>query len=181
MGAIQSEHQRWQLVDFPQDRRAESVANLVIQHNDGSLLRLSSVARVTESVQDVRTFGSSNGKPAVLLIIYRQPSANIITVVDHVKAVLPQINALLPPTANLALMMDRTTTIRASVQDEQETLLVSVLLVSLVLWVVRVVVALTWHKQVVQMLRHCRACLPLQKKSYWRGCLNFAISLNNSN
>lgn len=134
MGALQGDYERWQIIDFPQDASSEAMAKISIKQSDHTVVRLGSVARLVDSVQDVRTFGSSNGQPAVLLILYRQPSANIIQTVDQVKAALPQLQALLPETAKLAVMMDRTTTIRASVQDAQITLLASVLLVSVVMW-----------------------------------------------
>jgi multidrug efflux pump len=110
---------------------------LVIRWNPtlGTGLHLSDVARVIDSVADVRTGGIANGKPAILMLIFRQPGANIIQTVDNIKALLPQLQASIPPTIDLAVMQDRTTTIRASVRDVEITMGISISLVILVVFV----------------------------------------------
>jgi multidrug efflux pump len=110
---------------------------LVIRWNPtlGTGLHLSDVARVIDSVADVRTGGIANGKPAILMLIFRQPGANIIQTVDRIKALLPQLQASIPPTIDLAVMQDRTTTIRASVRDVEITMGISISLVILVVFV----------------------------------------------
>src|ERR1700760_1046510 len=90
---------------------------------------------VRDSVENVRNQGLSNGKPAVLVILYRQPGANIIDTVDRVKAILPQLQASIPHAINVELTMDRTTTIRASLHDVERALLVATGLVILVVFV----------------------------------------------
>jgi multidrug efflux pump len=89
---------------------------------------------VVDSVQDLRNDGSANGKPAVLLILYRQPNANIIDTVDRVRAVLPQLAASIPRAIDLAVVMDRTPTIRASLRDTERSLLLSIALVIMVVF-----------------------------------------------
>ena len=88
-----------------------------------------------DSVEDIRNTGLANGKPAVLMIIFRQPGANIIETVDRVKELLPQLQAAIPPGIKLDVALDRTTTIRASVADVEITLLISIVLVVLVVFV----------------------------------------------
>src|SRR5207245_11155686 len=87
------------------------------------------------SVDDLRTAGLANGKPAVLIIVFRQPAANIIATVDRVRALLPQLRASIPAAIDLTVMLDRTTTIRSSIRDVELTLLVSIALVILVVFV----------------------------------------------
>ena len=108
---------------------------LIIHYSNGTGVRLSDVAAVTDSVEDIRTGGLSNGKPAVLIIVFRQPGANIIQTVDRVQALLPQLQASIPPTIALSVAIDATRTIRASVRDVQITLCISILLVILVVFV----------------------------------------------
>src|SRR5581483_8502748 len=96
--------------------------------------RLGDVADVQDSVEDTRNLGLANGKPAVLMIIFRQPGANIIETVDRVRSLLPQLQASIPPSIHLDIVLDRTTTIRASVRDTELTLLISIVLVILVVF-----------------------------------------------
>ena len=98
-------------------------------------MRLADVADVVDAAEDIRNTGLVNGKPAILLLVWRQPGANIIATVDHVRAILPKLQAEIPPTVNLMVALDRTTTIRASVHDVQFTLGLSILLVILVVFV----------------------------------------------
>ena len=98
-------------------------------------MRLEDVAEVTDGSEDIRNTGLVNGKPAILLLVWRQPDANIIDTVDRVRAVLPQLQNEIPPTINLLTVIDRTTTIRASVHEVQFTLGLSIVLVILVVFV----------------------------------------------
>jgi len=115
--------------------RAEQYAPLIVAYNDGAPVRLSDVATVEDSVADVRNLGLINGKPGIVMPIFRQPGANIIETVDRVKALLPYLQSSIPPAMKLSVMMDRTTTIRASVQDIERTLLISIFLVIMVVFV----------------------------------------------
>ena len=97
-------------------------------------MRLGDVASVKDSVEDIRNVGLSGGKPAVLIIVFRQPGANIIATVDRVRAALPQLKSSISPAIDVSVVLDRTTTVRASVQDIEFTLLISVILVILVVF-----------------------------------------------
>ena len=108
---------------------------LVVGYKNGAAVRLSDVAQVTDSVQNVRTAGYLNGKRAVMVIIFRQPGANIIQTVDRVTAQLPYIEASIPLGIKTTVVLDRTTTIRASVSDVERTLVISIVLVILVVFV----------------------------------------------
>ncbi|HTY42349.1 MAG TPA: multidrug efflux RND transporter permease subunit [Thermoanaerobaculia bacterium] len=133
-GQIGSAERAWAVGATDQLLNAGLYQPLVLSWRDGGALRLSDVANVIDSVEDVRTAGVANGKPAVLIIIFRQPGANIIATVDRIKAVLPQLQAEIPPTIRLTGVLDRSTTIRASVRDVQITLAISIALVILVVF-----------------------------------------------
>jgi multidrug efflux pump len=115
--------------------KAEYYRPLVIGYNNGAAVQLQDVADVEDSVQDVRAAGFGDGKPAVMLIIFKQAQANIIDTVDRVRQALPALRAMAPPSINMTITLDRTTTIRASVHDVEITLLISVALVILVVFV----------------------------------------------
>ncbi len=127
----------WTLKDNDQLFTAEQYKNLLIASNSktGGTVRLGDVADVQDSVEDVRNSGLANGKPAVLLVLFRQPGANIIGTVDRVYAMLPQLRSSISPAIHLEPVMDRTTTIRASVNDIELTLLISIILVVFVVFV----------------------------------------------
>ena len=133
-GAIEDVSRHYQIYTNDQARTAEDYRSLIIAYRNGAAVRLSDVAEVLNSVEDVRNRGLSNGKPAVLVIISRQPGANIIETVDNVLALLPEIHASLPHAINIEVANDRTTTIRASLHDVQWTLVGSVFLVILVVF-----------------------------------------------
>jgi multidrug efflux pump len=114
--------------------KADQYRPLLIGYNNGAAIRLSDIANVIDSVEDVRTGGRANGKPAVLVIVSRQPGANIIDVADRVIGLMPQLQAEIPAAMKLSLVMDRTTTIRASVNEVQFTMSVSIILVILVVF-----------------------------------------------
>jgi len=134
-GDIADGSQDWMLTTTDQLFKAADYQSLVISYKQGAAVRLADVATVTDSVEDLRNSGLVNGKPAVLLIVWRQPGANIINTVDRVRALMPQLQAAIPPTITLALALDRTTTIRASVHDVRFTLGLSIVLVILVVFV----------------------------------------------
>src|SRR5580692_462430 len=107
---------------------------IVAYHNDGPV-RLGDVADVEDSVADVHNLGLANGKPGVLVIIFRQPGANVIATVDRVRALMPYLQSSISPAIKLAVVSDRTITVRASVKDIESTLLISIVLVILVVFV----------------------------------------------
>jgi multidrug efflux pump len=114
---------------------AEDYKPLVVGYKNGAAVRLFDVAQVTDSVQNIRAAGYLNGKRAVTVIIFRQPGANIIATVDRVRAQLPFIQASIPLGIDTTVVLDRTTTIRASVSDVERTLLISIALVIVVVFV----------------------------------------------
>jgi multidrug efflux pump len=124
----------WSISATDQLLKADQYKPLVVSFRNGAALRLSDIATVTDSVEDVRTTGIANNKPAVLLIVFRQPGANIIETVDRITALLPQLQAEVPPTIKVTVMLDRTGTIRGSVKDVEITLLISIGLVILVVF-----------------------------------------------
>ena len=125
----------WQITANDQLFKAEDYKNIIVARNTtGGVVRLQDVADVQDSVEDVRNTGVANGKPAVVMIVFRQPGANIIQAVDRVKALVPELQASIPAAIKLEVALDRTTTIRASVADIQITLLISIVLVVFVVF-----------------------------------------------
>jgi multidrug efflux pump len=125
----------WEIRSNGQLRTAEEYMPLIVSYQGGRAVQLSDVATVENSVEDLRTMGMANGKPAVLVIIFRQPGANIIEAVDRVRDMLPQLEASIPGSMRLSVVMDRTPVIRASLHDIERTLAISVILVILVVFV----------------------------------------------
>jgi multidrug efflux pump len=134
-GEIADGRRTWALNTTDQLLKAEEYQPLLIAYRNGAAVRLSDVATVTDSVEDVRTAGFSNGRPAILLIVFRQPGANIIETVDRVRSMIPRLQAEIPQNMKLEVALDRTTTIRASVKDVEFTLVLSIILVILVVFV----------------------------------------------
>ena len=133
----------WTIQANDQIKTADQFRSLIVSYKNGAAVRLSDVADVQDSVADTRVIGlsahgtsdhSAKGKPAVLIIIFRQPGANIMETVDRVYALMPQLSASISPAIHLDVVMDRTTTIRASVHDIEITLIISVFLVILVVF-----------------------------------------------
>jgi multidrug efflux pump len=134
-GAIEEGGHRFQLYTNDQARLAQDYRPLVVAYRNGGAVQLRDVAEVEDSVQDLRNEGRANGEPSVLVILSRQPGANIIDTVDQVKAELPQLQAALPSDVNVSIVSDRSMTIRASLQDTKWTLLSAVALVTFVVFV----------------------------------------------
>jgi multidrug efflux pump len=126
---------RWQVYTNDQANHAADYRKLVIAYRNGDPLQLQDVADVEDSVQDLRNLGLADGKPAVLVVIFRQPGANIITTVDAVRAAIPQLKAAMPADIDVGFAADRSTTIRASLAETQRTLIIAVLLVVGVVYV----------------------------------------------
>ena len=133
-GIVADGGRQWSLATTDQLFRAEQYRPLIVAYRGGAPVRLDDVADVVDGVEDVRNTGLADGRPAILLIINRQPGANIIATVDRVTALLPQLRAEIPRAIDLGVVLDRTTTIRASVHDVQFTLCVSIVLVILVVF-----------------------------------------------
>jgi multidrug efflux pump len=133
-GSIQQGDKDYQLYTNDQSLNAAAYNPLIIAYRNGQAVRLSDIASVTNGMENIRNAGLSNGEPAVLVILFRQPGANIIDTVDSVKAALPELEAAMPANINVSIAMDRTPTIRASLIDTQRTLLIAVALVTLVVF-----------------------------------------------
>ena len=129
-GGIDVRNQRYQIYANDQAKRAVDYKSIIVAYrNGGAPVRLTDVGEVINSVENVRTLGLSNGKPAVMMIVYRQSGANIIQMVDRVKALMPQLRVSVSPAINLDLAVDRSRTIRASLRDVEITLVIAVALV----------------------------------------------------
>ncbi|EKN3488654.1 multidrug efflux RND transporter permease subunit MdtC [Yersinia enterocolitica] len=133
-GSIGSSEQHWQVQANDEIKTAEGYRPLIIHYNNGSPVRLQDVANIVDSVQDVRNAGMSDGKPAVLLVISREPGANIIATVDRIRAELPALRASIPASIELNIAQDRSPTIRASLEEVERSLVIAVALVILVVF-----------------------------------------------
>ncbi len=133
-GAIEEGSKHYQVYTNDQASHAVEYQPLVVAYRNGAAVRLADVGDVIDSVEDLRNLGLANGQPAVLVILSRQPGANIIDTVDRVNALLPELRASIPNSIDLAVAVDRTSTIRTSLHDVERTLLVSVALVILVVF-----------------------------------------------
>jgi len=133
-GAIENASLHWQIYDNDQSRKAKDYRDLVVAYRNGAPIRLSSLADVSDSVEDIRNLGMSKGSPAVLIAVSRQPQANIIETVDLIRSMLPRLRAQVPPATQLDVAMDRSTTIRASLRDVERSLAVAIVLVILVVY-----------------------------------------------
>ena len=135
IGGFSDATNSWVIDTTDQLNKAAEYGRLVIAYHNGAAVRLSDIADVQDSVEDRRNAGSSDGRRAVLIILFRQPAANMIETVDRVKSMLPRMRASIPPAINLEVVLDRTTTIRASIDDVQFTLMLSIGLVIMVVFV----------------------------------------------
>ncbi|HDL6960997.1 TPA: multidrug efflux RND transporter permease subunit MdtC [Yersinia enterocolitica] len=133
-GSIDSSEQHWQVQANDEIKTAAGYRPLIIHYNNGSPVRLQDVANIVDSVQDVRNAGMSDGKPAVLLVISREPGANIIATVDRIRAELPALRASIPASIELNIAQDRSPTIRASLEEVERSLVIAVALVILVVF-----------------------------------------------
>ncbi len=115
--------------------KADDYKDLVVGYNKGAAIKLSDIADVVDSTENIRAAGYVNGNPSVLLLIYRQPGANIIDTVDRIKAALPSLKASIPTAIDMKPVLDRSQNVRASVHDVERTLLLSIFLVILVVFV----------------------------------------------
>jgi multidrug efflux pump len=133
-GSMDVGGRRYQIYTNDQATKAAEYRNLVIAYRNGAAVRVADVGEVLDSVENVRNLGLANGAPAVLVILYRQPGANIIETVDRVKALIPSLKASIPTDIDMRVAMDRTVTIRASLRAVETTLLMAISLVILVVF-----------------------------------------------
>ncbi len=134
-GFLENDQYHWQVQANDQAREARDYAPLIVSYKDGAAVRMADVAEVKDSVVDLRNAGLVGGQPAVMLILYRQPGANIIGTVDRVKALLPHLQAAIPAAISMQVVMDRSPTIRASLREVERSLIISTVLVILVVFV----------------------------------------------
>jgi multidrug efflux pump len=134
-GKVSSRTTTYMFSDTDQLFTADQYRPLIVAYHNGAAVRLGDVAEVTDSVSDVRNLGLINGKPGIVMPVFRQPGANIIETVDRVRELLPYLQSSISPAMTLSIVMDRTTSVRASVKDIERTLLISTVLVILVVFV----------------------------------------------
>jgi multidrug efflux pump len=134
-GWFESEGRSFQITANDQLTKAKDYRPLLVGYNNGAAIRLSDIANVQDAVEDVRSGGLADGKRAALLVIFRQPGANIIDTVDRIKAEFPRMKASINPSISLGTAMDQTITIRASVHDVQRTMMISIVLVVFVVFI----------------------------------------------
>ncbi|SDY07955.1 efflux RND transporter permease subunit [Pseudomonas sp. NFACC08-1] len=133
-GSVEDDRRMWQVQANDQLEKAKDYETLIIRYQDGSVLRLKDVAKVTDGVEDRYNSGFFNNDAAVLLVINRQAGANIIETVNEIKAQLPALQAVLPASVKLNLAMDRSPVIKATLHEAEMTLLIAVALVVLVVF-----------------------------------------------
>lgn len=133
-GHFSNEHQTWEVGANDQVFKAIDYRPLIAAYKYGSAVRISDLGEVVDSVEDIRNAGYANGKPSVLVVVFRQPGANIIDTVDRIRAMLPELEASIPQSIDLRVAMDQTVTIRASVHDVERSLTIAVVLVVLVVF-----------------------------------------------
>jgi multidrug efflux pump len=129
-GTIDDGDRRYQLYTNDQSTQAADYIPLIVAYRNGAAVQLSDIANVQNSVEDVRNLGLSNGQPSVLIILFRQPGANIIDTIDSVKAELPHLEAAMPADVAVTIAIDRSTTIRQSLSDTELTLVIAITLVT---------------------------------------------------
>ena len=133
-GLIEFGEHSWQIQANDQAMRAADYKPLIVCYRNGAPVVLSEIAEITDGSEDIRNTGMASGKPAVLLTVFRQPGANIIATVDNIQAILPLLRASIPASINLEVAMDRTPTIRASLHEVEKSLIVSIILVVMVVF-----------------------------------------------
>ncbi|UUE37581.1 multidrug efflux RND transporter permease subunit MdtC [Pectobacterium aroidearum] len=134
LGNVENSQKSWQIKTNDELKTADAYAPLIIHYNNGAAVRLSDVATVEDSVQNSRNAGMANAKPAILVMIRRAPDANIITTVDNIRAAMPELRASLPAEIQLDVAQDRSPTIRASLAEVEQSLIIAVALVILVVF-----------------------------------------------
>jgi len=133
-GDVEAGGKHWQIYANDQAKKAADYVPLIVSYRHGAAVRLSDLGEVVDSVQDVRNAGYFNGKPSVMLMISKQPGANIIETVNRIKNILPQLRASIPAAIDLHISSDRTPSIRTSLFEVERTLMISVVLVILVVF-----------------------------------------------
>ncbi len=134
-GELANLRHAWGITDSDQLFKAREYQPLIVTWRNGAPVRLDAIGSVTDSVEDVRNAGFINGGTGIILVVFRQPGANMIETVDRVRAMMPELQASINPSIRLNVIIDRTTTIRAAIHDVELTLIISVILVILVVFI----------------------------------------------
>ncbi|MFT4176549.1 MAG: efflux RND transporter permease subunit [Luteolibacter sp.] len=134
-GDVQDGDRRWQITASDQLSKASEYLPMIVGYKQGAAVRLQDVANVTDSTENQLNYGTSGGQPSVSLVIFRQPGANILETIDGVRELMPRLGASLPASVSLQAVMERTTTIKASLYEVQHAMGLSIILVVLVVWV----------------------------------------------
>jgi multidrug efflux pump len=134
-GQLANLRHAWGIADTDQLFKAREYQPLIVTWRNGAAVRLADIGSVTDSVEDVRNAGFINGGTGIILVVFRQPGANMIETVDRVRAMMPELQASINPSIHLSVIIDRTTTIRAAIHDVEITLIISVILVILVVFI----------------------------------------------
>src|SRR5262249_34673756 len=133
-GDIETGDRHYQIYDNDQATKASEYRRLIVAYRNGAPVRLTDVGEVVDANENIRNAGLANGKPSVLVTLYRSPGANIVDTVDRIYALLPELRAAIPPAIDLTPAVDRSVTIRTSLKEVERTLMVSVVLVILVVF-----------------------------------------------
>ncbi len=133
-GSVEQGERNWQILANDQAKQASEYLPLIVAYRNGAGVRLSDVAEVVDSVEDLRNAGLANGKPSILVILNRQPNANIIETSDRVRELLPVLRASIPSAIDLDVVLERTSTIRTSLREVERTLVMAMGLVILVVF-----------------------------------------------
>jgi multidrug efflux pump len=133
-GSVEQDERHWQILADDQATKASQYLPLIVAYRNNAAVRLSDLGEVADSVEDLRNAGSANGKPSVLVILYRQPNANIIETADRVRDLLPLLHASIPSAIDLNVVLERTSTIRAALRDVERALAMAMGLVILVVF-----------------------------------------------
>jgi multidrug efflux pump len=133
-GAIEEGDLHYQIYDNDQASKASQYAPLVVAYRNGAAVRLSDLGEIVDSVENIRNDGLANGKPAVVVILYRQPGANVIETIDRALALLPELQASIPSDIEMHVAMDQSTTIRSSLKEVERALMISIALVIMVVF-----------------------------------------------
>jgi multidrug efflux pump len=133
-GGVDLGERRYQIYVNDTATRAAQYQSLIVAYRNNAAVRLQDVATVSDAVENIRNLGLADGKPAVLLVLHRQPGANVIDVVDRIRALIPELEASIPASIRIIQTNDRTETIRASLRDVERTLMIAIALVVLVVF-----------------------------------------------
>ncbi|MFU8789743.1 MAG: multidrug efflux RND transporter permease subunit [Methylobacter sp.] len=131
-GVLEHGDRRWQIQANDQARKADDYLPLIVSYRNGAPVTIADLGQVEDSVENLSNTGVKDGKPAVLLVVKKQPQANVIEAVDQIKALLPQLRASIPGAINLEVASDRSLTIRASLNEVEHTMMIAIALVILV-------------------------------------------------